>query len=256
MAWTVTLLVRDVNDAPIAGAELRRSTWTGAGSVQQEAPVTIADNFTFTVADKMIMIICELRHPRYATLIMNLLRSSGETAWRWADPKRQVKTSGQVVTIEATLSRVGPVRTLTIPEAYLQRLADKKGEFDQRLRHRNPKADVPTGLPVSKMPGVLIKSNSIARWGLPPIVPNFHLLNAELLGVRAGHGWDGLSSSAHQVNLVRDSETYLVEYGEVGTNGPRGPRFLIGVWVPHAAVKPGVKQIDFLVWFTPNTYQG
>src|ERR1700730_12840590 len=143
MVWSVTLRVKDVNGDAVEQAELRKSTWAGIRLVE-EPPVTIGSSFAFTVDDNVLEIVCELRHARFANLIMLLLRTSSETVWRWTDPARNVITNGKSVTIEAVLGRVRGAPTIYIPEDSLKRRAtaakQPEDEKVQRYNAEHPRA--------------------------------------------------------------------------------------------------------------------
>jgi hypothetical protein len=257
--WTVTLRVTDVNGAPVDGAELRKSTWSGS-QVAQDPPVKIGSSLVFSAAEDVLSIVCDLRHPRFAPLTMNLVRTPDEIVWRWTDPARQVKTSSRSVVIEAVMGRVRGPPTRYVPEDELaRRAAAAKQRLDERVLQENAtlpdakKKDLPLHAPMPFNPhAYLVTQGGGFRWPVQAPLSKFHLVDPEIIGDETAQGWSKLRSSVKEIDLGRDSDLHVVEYGEVGT-GARGTRFFAGVWVPRVATRIGAPDMDFLLWLTPNT---
>jgi hypothetical protein len=255
MSWTFTLQVKDVNGSLLSGVELKRSTWVGTGNVREESPIKFDASLTFVADDTVINVILKLDHPRFSPLVLNLVRSSSEPIWRWTNSTQQILTNGKNVVINAVLCRIRAAPLIHIPEDELQRRATKaKAPRDADSRRKYPKKDPPYFCAVENLPGILISKSHTLRFPTQGKISNFHLAKDSLLGDEKKAGWERFSYSVTKnIDLAQASRLYLVEYGELGREAIRGPRFLIGVWVPNTCVKISNDKMDFVVWLHPNT---
>ena len=263
--WRVVVVVEDASGTPVSGAKLTRQIWSG-GAVERLPVLTMpGPSFSFEADAAAQSIICELRHPRYAFLAVALVRTPGETAWRWTSPTRQVRTTGHEVTVVATLGRVRAAPLGQIAEDELVRRA---GALKERLdageaknaaarARRRPEtepnfvmldADQRTALATAEMRAYRPQA-AIQR----PIA-GFHVADRRLLGDDpAAEGWGRFATREAAVDPAKDGQLYLVEYGEVGEDASLGPRYAIGVWVPRRLHALGVEKLDFVVWLHPHT---
>jgi hypothetical protein len=248
MPWRFVLQVRDVSDVGIEEAALQLSTWTGAGNVLVNPRQTIGATHSVTTADNVINVVFDLTHPRFGPLAVNLVRSPGESVWRWTDPRQRIWTKGSDVVVEATMFRARAAPVVYVPEEELVRRATAaKSAAD--VGKKKPLETVR----VDNLSGVLITKDNFYRNAGGPEIPSLHLMAADPLGDANAAGWKRFKSTVHaKVWPWRDSRIQMVEYGEIGTNGPYGPRFLAGVFLPKGLTSVGRKTIDFMVWFSPN----
>ncbi|MEO3873385.1 hypothetical protein ABGB18_31630 [Nonomuraea sp. B12E4] len=263
--WRITVVMDNASGVPVKGTRLTRRLWAG-GAVQRLPEIPVAEaTFSFDVPGDTLNIVCEVRHSRYAPLVMNLVRDPGETNWRWTNPTRRVRTVGQEVTIMATLGRIRPAPLSHIPEAGLmQRAQALKPRLDaaeaknaEARRRRRPPAE-PNFVPLDPdhRTALVTKDQRAYRPQAPRqgAISAFHVAAPALLSeTPEAAGWGRFATTAPTVDPVRAGRLHLVEYGEVGEEPSRGPRFVVGVWVPLRLHAPKVDALDFVVWLHPNT---
>ncbi len=251
MPWQFIVQVRDVGGRPVSGASLQLSTWAGTGNVLVNPRQTIGDQLTFTAADDVINIIVDLIHSRFGPLTVNILRSAGESTWRWTDPRQRVISKGNSVTIEATLFRTRAAPTVYIPEDELSKRA-AAAEAPLEAKAKADKKPVPP-VQIDNLAGVLREQSSFYRASGGRTISSFHLMAADPLGDDKASGWKRFKSTLHaNLSPWMTGRIQMIEYGEIGTNGPYGPRFLVGIYLPNELLKVGRKSLDFMVWFSPN----
>jgi hypothetical protein len=251
MPWRFTLTVNDASGNAVKGSRLELSTWNGA-VFDVRAPSTIDDVHAFVVPDIALKVVLSLKPARYAPMSVNLVRAPGEPTWRWVESRHQVITAGQDVTIRAVPLRIDFPTTQHVPEDQLKRWAEQtKGASDARAREQ--KKTPVEAVRIQNLSGVLLDKNRMYRTWWTPDVPSFHLMAPECLGDPGTPGWGRFKSKTVNVQTMRRSRVHLIEYGEVGTNGPRAPRFLVAIWLPNQLAKGWRAAIDFMVWFSPQT---
>jgi len=248
MSWRVRLEIRDVSNLEVANAILELSTWTGSGNVAVESQRPVGATVELTVPDPVINVVVALRHPRYAPLVVNLVRGPNETRWRWTDPRVVVTTDGQLMTVRAVLSRVRPAPlTFVSEEALTSRAEQTKGPLDTAARNHKPPRKPPDLARMHTVPGVLRdRDNRYRNSGLPD-EPAMHILAQDPLGDAGQTDWPVNAPGWGRFRTTSQSVTPVIEYGEISTQNS-GPRFLVAVWLPHELAKVGRSRIDFLVW--------
>ncbi|MEV0384985.1 hypothetical protein [Nonomuraea sp. NPDC050643] len=264
-AWRVTVVIENASGVPVPGARLARRVWAG-GTVQQFPEVTVTGaTFSFDVPGETQSIVCEVRHPRHATLVMNAVRGPGESVWRWTNATRRVRTSGSDVTIVATLGRVRPAPLGHVPEPDLDLRAealrprlDEAAQKNAELRRRRRPATEPNYLPLDlDHRTALITRDRLAyrsQATAQRAIGAFHVAAAPFLSATPeAEGWGRFANTSHGVDPVREGRLYLVEYGEVSDEPSAAPRFSVGLWVPHRLHAETVTALDFVVWLHPAT---
>jgi hypothetical protein len=95
--------------------------------------------------------------------------------------------------------------------------------------------------------------------GAPP-ERTYHILAARPLGEPGrkdwpvdAPGWGRFATTKHDADPGVSGRLHVFEYGEIATN-TSAPRFLVAVWIPPQFLRAGTTEIDFVVWFTPNTH--
>jgi len=253
MAWRVTVVVSNVNGAPVDGTELTRSVWSG-GAVDKQGPTRIASDFTFEADDAALNIVCELHHPRFAPLVISMVRDQSEQTWRWTHPTRKVMTSGQNVQVGAVLGRLNWPPTSYMPEEQLDSSAQaRKKPVDQRATKKSP---APAFVPVDESYRSLLTTKDKSFYRLQDVaqrsIPQFHVATPDLVGSDPSKaGWEHIAYQVAAVNPVQLGRMHIAEYGEVSSAQGPGPRFLVGVWVPNSLAQLGVSSLDFIVWLHP-----
>ncbi|MGN9796326.1 hypothetical protein ACTMTU_35310 [Streptomyces sp. OZ13] len=269
--WRVLVAVENASGVPVVGARVKVSHQAGSGVTQQLNEVSLPGaTLAFDVPDDTERIVCELRHDRYAALQMLLVRSRGETIWRWDKPTRHVGTSGRDVAVIATLGRVRPAPEGQIPEADLLRRAAPLQPALERALQAN-RAAVDKGKPATQPMfapldfdhrNVLVvpvqpPGATLYRLQSDPAVQapigDFHTATPDLLSDTPDTpGWRRFRHTTRPIDPSLEGRLHFVEYGEVGANHSAGPRFLVGVWVPHRLRDPAVRALDFVIWLHPN----
>ncbi|WP_049564395.1 hypothetical protein [Nonomuraea sp. SBT364] len=262
--WRITVVIDNASGVPVADARLTRRLWSG-GAVQLLPEITIGPSFTFDVPGETRNIVCELRHRRYATLVMNLVRDPGETGWRWTNATRRVRTDGQQVTIAATLGRVRPAPLGHLPEADLTQRAQalkplleeaERKNAAAQARKRNPTEPNYVPLDLDHRTALVTQDRRAHRTqaAISRTISGFRLAGPALLSdTPEAPGWGRFATTSHTIDPDREGRFHLVEYGEVGEGQATGPRFAIGVWVPHRLHQPKTAALDFVVWLHPHT---
>lgn len=263
--WRISVVVENAGGAPVHGARLVRRVWAG-GQVQPMPDVTIAGAvYSFDVPETTLNVVCELRHARYATLAMNLVRTAGEGTWRWTNPNRRVRTSGTDVTVHATLGRLRPAPLAYVPEDQLARRArELQATLDEadrknaaQARRKRPASERIFAPLDFDQPNALVTEDRSAyrpQAALQRVIESFHVAAPALLSdTPEAAGWGRFATTAHRVDPAHAGRLYVLEYGEVGAEPSGGPRFAIGVWVPTRLHDPRVTELDFVVWLHPHT---
>ena len=106
-------------------------------------------SFSFDADPAAQSIVCELRHPRYAFLAVALVRTPGESAWRWTSPTREVRTTGREVTVvadarsraSAPLGQIAEDELLRRAGALKERLDAGEAKNAAARRRRRPETE-------------------------------------------------------------------------------------------------------------------
>lgn len=264
--WRVVGAVADASGTPVRGARLSVSVWSG-GQVERRPEVVLAGPaIDVDAPDGALSIVLQLRHARFAPLVLALTRSPGEPTWRWTNPTRSVRTAGAEVHVDATLGRMRPAPTQHLDERDLERRVESvRGRLEENeaknaaARKRKKPAVHPGFVMLDPEHRTALTTRDQLAYrhagAFHPRVGRFHLLEREPLGPDpTATGW--LRFAAREVPVVdpaAQGRLYLVEYGEVGDDRSAGPRFLVGVWVPLRLHARGVTALDFVVWLHPHT---
>ena len=252
------MLVSDVNGAPVEGAELRRSIWSGS-QLETMPPLKISSDFLFDAGPNARNIVCELRHPQYAPLVISMLRNPSDQVWTSTNPTRQVLTSGQNITVGAVLGRLRWAPARYVPE---DQLTSKAGALKGLLMNKvraDPKAkDKPYYAPQDdSYRAVLTTQDGTSYRRLAQVqhkIPDFHVATPDLVGVDPTQpGWGHFAFQTASVDPANSGSFYLTEFGEVAADLSAGPRFLVGVWVPNGLGQLGLQSVDFILWLHPAT---
>jgi hypothetical protein len=252
----VHVVVSNANGAPIEGAELRRTIWTG-GQLDEIPRIKISSEFIFDADANARNIVCELSHPRYAPLVVSMVRNPTEQSWMWTHPNRQVITSGQDLTVGAVLGRLRWPPTSHIPEDQLKsRAAARKRPVDDQALAQ--KKDPPKFVPLDESYRSLLTTQDGRSYRLQdavqPKIADFHVVAPDLVGVDPTQpGWGHFAFRVASIDPARSGHLYFTEFGEVASNLSGGRRFLVGLWVPETLTQLGVKSLDFIVWLHPST---
>ncbi|WP_171165502.1 hypothetical protein [Streptomyces sp. I05A-00742] len=261
--WRVTVNVGNASGVPVDGARLTLHISSG-GQVQHSPQIVLSGaTHTFLAPSDAQSIVCELRHLRYAPLHMALVRSPGETVWRWLNATRRVRTTGHDVEVLATLGRIRPVPVSHIPEAELFRRAavhqpalEKFRETDAPRKARHLPLTQPDFVPLDPDFRTALVNRDRTAYRLQqvrqPAISEFLVARPELFSdAPAAEGWRRFATSKAAVDPQREGRFYLVEYGDVGDDAG-GTRFAVGVWVPHRLHDPKAEKLDFVVWLHPS----
>ncbi|MEU9087221.1 hypothetical protein [Streptomyces sp. NPDC048357] len=254
------MAIDNASRVPVTGARLTLQIWED-GLVHRLPEMQVpTPTFTFEVPDKAQSVVCELRHDRYAPLNMALVRAQGESVWRWTNSTRRVSTRGRDVLVSATLGRIRPMPVSHIRNEDLRRRAEVhrstleafRRHNEQRLTPRRPNfVPFDFGQRTALVTADHTKYNR-QEFRPNPRVDDFHVAKPELFSnVPSALGWERFATAPRSVEPVSEGRLYMVEYGEVGADPSPGPRFSVGVWVPHVLHSPKVEKLDFVVWLHP-----
>jgi hypothetical protein len=213
----VKIIVKDVDDAPVNGAILKRR------SQQGDVTDTIPGNeLQFSMTDFSGDIDLRLSHPSFNEEVVRVTKSGQ----RWSNPTCVVSLQSGVLAITVILSRIQTAPTVYIPEEQLKNyaanptgvlLADRQSAFSYRSLFNGP-------------------------------IDEFRRLAHPIFDDPNGEDWERFFYEKVNVNPAKRGSFRWLEYGE------SRQKFVIGLWVPKRYFAySDTRSLDFVVFYSPST---